>query len=843
MLLLALVACETTPEEAFDTHARPVLEARCASSSCHGVVPGETLPDEGFFVRIDARGRLSDREAARARSLERVSTHAPLRSTLLRVPLPERLGGGPHWGGALFPSEDDAGLRELLRWIEHEPSGGEDVALEPLERRFERDVLPHLTERCATGGCHGPQDHAFGSFGVPADPSGAFSPHEVRHAYAEARKHLDLWSDDPRRSRLVRKGVRPVHGGLPHRRARFGNFAGGMEGEAVAAIVGWAEAERAAFAIEPTATLGLVYVEGSPHERAPFAIAPGPVGSVLWYRPLAERAEAVDLAGSLHEGEPVEIRDPAVSDDGRFVAFSLRREVEARFALYEIELATRVARRLSPLGASYVQPAYAPPLADGRARVVAVTDAFAEGLELVAIDRDDGSIERLTFTAHPEVAPSFLATGKVRGSLLFATRRPSAAGVEGVLLRFPLCHDRAHHADPEYHAHFGASTAPAAPHAARDLPDGRQILILLPSAERDDDRGALAVLDRSLGPSVPEGTRASFEDPLPPLVVLDARPRFRDPALAPDGSVWVAVDEGIARVTIDDREGVATLAREELRIAGNVRSPVLVFARPPADDPHAAIHAHAPDARGELELRDVAVLDSLLAAPAPVGERVLAREVAFLRLVQARDERHSDVLFTLPLPKDRSAWLDVPADRALAVQLLDAEGMRIDRAARGYFARPGLRVTGGVNPASYDHACSGCHGASTGDWRDAEPPAPDAISSASITLSSHAGRDPRRPLAPVFVPDEPRPVRRADLEPLLRRECASCHADDEALATLHAHVDLEGARARTSPLVERLLGRELDALAPMRRTCPPEGASDELVRAIVEWIETGARED
>lgn len=51
------------------------------------------------------------------------------------------------------------------------------------------------------------------------------------------------------------------------------------------------------------------------------------------------------------------------------------------------------------------------------------------------------------------------------------------------------------------------------------------------------------------------------------------------------------------------------------------------------------------------------------------------------------------------------------------------------------------------------------------------------------------------------------------------------------------------ARARTSPLVERLLGRELDAHAPMRRTCPPGGASDELVRAIVEWIETGARED
>ena len=88
------------------------------------------------------------------------------------------------------------------------------------------------------------------------------------------------------------------------------------------------------------------------------------------------------------------------------------------------------------------------------------------------------------------------------------------------------------------------------------------------------------------------------------------------------------------------------------------------------------------------------------------------------------------------------------------------------------------------------------------------------------------------------------------IAPLLEDRCGECHgagsptplSPDDAYATLVSHVDLTGLRARRSPLVERLLGEELDAPGTPSRRCPPD-ADPALVRTFVRWIESGAFED
>jgi hypothetical protein len=191
---LVTLGCEPS---AFEQHAAPVLERSCASAVCHGVAVGEPMPEQGFFLHVDGRGRLADLQAARAAALERVTTTAaPHLSSLVHVPLAREHGGGPHLGGGLFASPSEGGAAELARWIDAEPdgSGGEDVTLTELETRFELDVLPVLVARCGISGCHGPEDVANTAFPAVRDPStGTFAPRDVRRAHRVIRRLVDLW--------------------------------------------------------------------------------------------------------------------------------------------------------------------------------------------------------------------------------------------------------------------------------------------------------------------------------------------------------------------------------------------------------------------------------------------------------------------------------------------------------------------------------------------------------------------------------------------------------------------------------------------------------------------------
>jgi len=916
-LSLALViSCGADAGDVFEGEVAPVFEHRCASTACHGVGPDEPWPDaEGLFFRVDRDGLLTDLPAAREAARTRIVTEGPaLLSSLVHVPLAAHHGGGPHAGGGLFMSTDDPALLAVIRWIDLEPdgTGGEDLELTALEEQFAAEVLPILVSRCAFGGCHGPTDTAFTAFAARPDPaSGEFAPKAIRATYGTARKHLDLWSARPELARLLRKALGTDSSGLIHRGGGATFFPDApidrpLEAEGPEAILRWARAERDALGVgEGFAPTALVFVRGEPSPRSPFRIAPGEVGSDLYVTPWPVVAGAEEnLTASLHPGQDVEIRDPAVAHDGRRVAFALRRAAEDRFSLWEIDLEERTPRQItaSSEAGSFVGPTYAP---DGR--IIAVWDGHGEAgtdgpgtpPDLVAVDPADGSFERITFTPVPEVEPAFLAAGKTRGEVVFGTRRyrlPSdGVGMqEGVLFRFPLCHDPAFHGEPEYHVHFGASVAPRVPFIARDLPDGRQIVLVLDDAEAADDRGRLAILDRSLAPAVPDALMGSatvggFRQPLRDL---DLAAGFRDPAVLPNGELLASADDegaagedAIYRISfLDTADGPTITARERLLGASGAsfRSPTPVFSRP-LEDEHEPIVDPVADT-GFLILRDVAVLEALYGRAEPLGTRPMREEISYIRLLSLSGTPASamgaypdggtryglaahppaELLAEVPLPADRSAWIRIPARQPVLLQWLDARKMVIgNQLDRYYFAEGDEIVPGGTNAVTYDHNCSGCHGTRTGVPEAPSTERPDAVSAASVTMARYADRDRRRPLDPFDAAGPTQPIDYArDVAPLFAASCVDgeCHGGTMPAAGLalddrpgtgrfvaayqalldDGYVDAARRRGRASALVERLLGEELDAPAPVTGRCPPEGADPELVDTVVRWIELGA---
>lgn len=917
-LVVAGSACTRTPLEEFEERALPVLERRCLTPVCHGVAPGESTPSVGFFARLDADGHAANVDEARLACRARVVTTVPAAlSTLLRRPMQTWAGGGPHAGGALFIGPDDPAVADIARWIAAEPlgSGGEDVQLDGLEQEFADEVLPVLVTRCGRSGCHGPRDLAFTALPATPDPAtGRFAPLEVRAANEAMRKMLDLWSDDPARSRLVRKAIGAEEGGLAHRGGDttfFSEAPAGrpLEAPGIAAMLQWAEHEREMLGVVAgRAPAGLVFVRGPLGPRAPWRIEREAAGSDVWLAPWPVGSGAEEnLSAALHPEGPAEVREPAVSHDARRVAFAMRRQGEASFAIWELALATRAARQVSPEGAgSFVAPTYA---ADGR--IVAAWDGHGEvgtdgeGVppELIAIDAY-GALERLTYTPVPEMRPAVFASGKTRGELGFGIRREGPLGLEGVLFRFPLCHDPAHHGEPEYHVHFGESLAPRVPYAPRDLPDGRQALIVLDDAHTTDDRGALGILDRSLGPIVPaeRAREASVGGYRPALRIADDARRWRDPAALPDGRIVAAIDDparpgddAIVAVTIRDAIDGPHIESVEVLVDApgrSDRSPVALISRAPEDDGHAPIvDPSAPT--GTLVLRNIAVLEMLYGRAQPLGARALRDDLAAVRVLAwggARAEsfaRHADggttvglsaqpparLLAEVPLADDGSAFIRIPARAPVLLQWLDRRGMVSgNQLDRWYYAQGEERVPGGTNAPTYAHDCASCHGAFSGRPADSQGPVPDAISAASVTLANFAARDRRRPLPPFDASGAASDTDyRTSVAPLFEVACtaAGCHTGAAPAAALPLdaragirfpaayeallarepetsagrYIDLTTLRARRSALLEHLLGIELDAARPLAPACAGTGIDDATVRVVARWIESGAAYD
>jgi hypothetical protein len=567
----------------------------------------------------------------------------------------------------------------------------------------------------------------------------------------------------------------------------------------------------------------------------------------------------------------------------------LRQLTHDRAALPGGGEASNVEPTYGPDGRIYFSSTRAGHLADGGDRVDS---------EIWAVDPDTGALERITYSPSPEVSPSFIGVGKSYGTLAFTMRRTIGGRFEAPVLRMPLDHNKRYHGDPEIHIHHGVTLAGDILYALRTLPDGRFSCVLL---HRDNRwrAGRLAVFDRQLGPELPVGAepaasvggfRHAFAavDPAAASGGVSAGGGYRHPVPLPDGrliATWargpvdldaadVTPELGLYRITLDDDAGGVSLAARELvldepGVAEYDAEPIV--RRPLEDDP-----GHEPawdptrsELSGVLALRHVETLEAVFANLEQRGVKPLRTDLVYARLVEAVLEpaqagaaapgggQASRILAELRLAGG-SVYARVPSDRPFRLQLLDADRLAVGaQHNRWLHVAPGETFPGGVDPALYPALCSGCHGGLSGDRADTGGPVPDAVTAASMTLATHRDLDPRRPLPPTPIGAPLTIDYRASIAPLVARSCAAaCHGGDApaggldlsarpaprfdtAYLALQAH--LEPGSARQSPLAERVLGRELDAPAPLTGRCPGEPVLTAEERlALTRWIDLGA---
>ncbi len=551
-----------------------------------------------------------------------------------------------------------------------------------------------------------------------------------------------------------------------------------------------------------------------------------------------------------------------------------------------------------------VQPTYGPDgriyFASTRAGTLA--DGGDEvDTEIWAVAPDTGQLDRITYDPQPAVTPSFVGTGKTYGTLAFTLRRVLGGRYEGPVFRMPLDHNKAFHPDPELHIHHGVTLAGQIVYAMRTMHDGRFACVLV---DRDSQwrGGQLAVFDRQLGPEIPRGfedeaTVGGFRHAFSPVddSTASGGGLYRHPVPLPDGSLLVTYaagpidprdpsappDLGVYVVELEETpDGPVLAARlplvDEPGVADYDAEPIAP--RPLEDDPShpAAWDESRATTHGRLAFRHVRTLEALFGNLEQRGPKPFRDDLAFARLVEwvpvTPDQAAASptgigphgrarVLAEVPLAGD-SLFLEVPADRPFRVQMLDADRMAVGAQHNRWIqVAPGETFPGGVSPALFPVLCAGCHGASSGNAADVGGPVPDAVSAASITLATHENLDPRRPLSPVRVGDGAFGVDFAvDVGPLVARSCAvaGCHdadaaaggldldaramgAFDTAYLALAPYVDLVGTSARRSPLLERLLGRELDAPGTVDGACPGDPPlSDDEVLTVVRWLDLGA---
>ncbi|MFU8804412.1 MAG: hypothetical protein ACNA8W_11425, partial [Bradymonadaceae bacterium] len=414
--------------------------------------------------------------------------------------------------------------------------------------------------------------------------------------------------------------------------------------------------------------------------------------------------------------------------------------------------------------------------------------------------------------------------------------------------------------------------------------------------------GVPAIVDRSLGPDLMAG-HGSQDPAVPAFTrtfrTLDgavsaggfsAGGIYRDPHPLPDGSLLVAWAPG--PLDLSDPGGrprfrVLHITLREAS-AGCVSTdclPQIDRRTTWIDDGRGGTSVYAPRPLvvrallpvGEIVLdatrpmvfsvNDAAVNQAILENLSPAGSRT-PREVAGVRLVEALpDVRRSGLGAHMParilgefdLYADGSAYVKIPAQTPFRVQLLDEEGMAIgEQHNRWLFGWPGQHFPESIDRHQYNGRCGGCHGSLSGLPEDVFPSMADVISTATATLARFDDRNPRLPRRPLELGDDTRwsVDFESDVQPILNVRCGSCHGEDDPAGGLaisyeallaggegsgggFAYVDAAFTSARSSYLIEVVLGRELDAPRELEGHPTVTLGAGEL-ETLVRWIETGA---
>jgi hypothetical protein len=518
----------------FAATVAPIVGASCAAGNCHGASSNAlhlacgSTPAEvrwnyfalGDYVSLDTSA-----------------------SEILRRALSPEAGGSYHEGGTVFESRDDPGYTAIQEWA-RQKAGPTNVPTDAGFPFFAERVQPMLVRRgCMMLGCHSAT--MFHDYRLRGGSGGQFSLAVTRRNYQLSLEQLALESPDPSASRLIRKNLSFGVGGIRHRGGSlFGEGEAGEPCDMALAETGpiddvnqrpycvikaWFSHERANRMVNAAGLTGVAFVRRGAPAGADF---PQDFGT---YEPGAEvivNAATLAADGSVTAGGETSLsalcglnaavtdaRRPAVSWDGKRIAFSARTSESDPFHVYVVDGgacavdatidAPPVDDAGNPVPANgelvhNFDPAFAPDgrivFASTRGNVTNVNAFGYAGPQRTPADpsrlnanlyvRDgEGKVRQLTFLTNQELLPSFMRDGR----LIFTTEKRAPEF-------YQLAGRRMNLDGGDYHPLFGQ----------RSSIDFTQLTDVVELADKDlafilSDKGAergagtLAVLNRSVG--------------------------------------------------------------------------------------------------------------------------------------------------------------------------------------------------------------------------------------------------------------------------------------------------------------------------------------------------------
>ena len=468
------------------------------------------------------------------------------------------------------------------------------------------------------------------------------------------------------------------------------------------------------------------------------------------------------------------IRDPDVHYDGTRILFSMRRNIEDDYHVYEISADGSGLRQLtSAPGVSDIDPVYLPDggivFSSTREPKYCMCNRHIMA-NLFRMDGDGANIRQIgkstLFEGHASVTPD----GRVLYDRWEYVDR-NFGDAQGLWTANP---DGTGHA-----VYWGNNTwSPGGVIDARVIPGTHRAICTFTSCH-DRPWGALAIVDRRLGldnraPVVQVWPANSIDlvsdgSPRKPNeygfdLHLQVKPKYEDPY--PLNDKYFLCARAVGR---GEEMGICLLDvfGNELLIHTDKRGcfdpmPLAPRPRPPATPPKENL---------EDNVGYVYVADVYEGGPMKGVERGV---VKYLRVVESPEKRfwnqppwngqgqmapamnwhdfnNKRILGTAPVEEDGSAYFTVPADTFVYFQLLDENGMMIQSMRSGTTVRPGERV-----------GCVGCHE----DRRSAPPPVYDkmplALDRAPASLEGWHG--PPRLFNYM-----------AEVQPVFDAHCVRCH--------------------------------------------------------------------
>jgi len=446
------------------------------------------------------------------------------------------------------------------------------------------------------------------------------------------------------------------------------------------------------------------------------------------------------------------VRDPQVHYDGQKVLFSYRKGGQAVFHLYEINIDGSGLRQLTDGPDDDIEPTYLPDgsIIFGSARCRRFVNCwYSRVTTLYKCDGDGKNIRMLSSNNDHDNTPWTLPDGRIlymrweyvdRSQVHFHhlwTCNPDGTGQM---------------------VYFGNELGSTVTLDAKPIPGTNRVVVSFsPGHGRAEHMGFVTVVDPSRGPDIPASARN-----------VTKKSDYRDPYALSEDCFLAARKEGI--VVLDgqgNEERIYQLPEADRRMECHEPRPLMGRAREPVIP--SRVNLSKPT--GRLVLQDIYAGRNMTGvAPGEIKKLLVLQQVPKPVNFSGGMEPLSiggtftlaQILGTVPVEPDGSAYVEVPALRSLFFVALDETDLSVKRMQSFLIVQPGETLS-----------CVGCH-----EQRNSVPHYKPELSALR--------RAPSRiePIADVpNVLDFPR-----DIQPILDKHCVKCHSPDR----YDGRVDLTG---------------------------------------------------